>query len=86
MAIERVSTGKAAELLGMARQSILRAIKRGDLAAEVTEGDGRPHYSIALTDLRDYQRRRENKVLSAPINSLPHDDCPSRSQSPKAVA
>ncbi|GAA4923276.1 hypothetical protein [Nesterenkonia rhizosphaerae] len=68
METERVSTGRAAELLGMARQSVLRAIKRGDLEAETIQGDGRTHYSVALTDLKAFQRRREAKILNAPIN------------------
>lgn len=66
---DNVTTGKAAGLLGIARQSVLRAIQRGDLEAEVTEGDGRIHYSIPLDALREYQRKREQKILSAPINN-----------------
>lgn len=81
MTTEKVSTGKAAELLGMARQSVLRAIKRGDLPAEITAGDGRDHYSIELEDLKEFQRKREAKILDAPIN---HQR--SQAQGPKAVA
>lgn len=65
---EFVSTGEAARLVGLNRSTIFRAVQRGELSAEEFEVDGRTYYRVPMTSLKDYQRRREEKVLTAPIN------------------
>lgn len=80
-----VSTGQAAHLLGVDRSTIFRLIKRGELTAEEIELGERTFHRIALADLEDYQRKREAKILNAPINTLPREGH-RRSQTPEEVA
>lgn len=71
MTSEQVATVRAAKLLAVSRQHVLRLIKTGELDAEEFQVGDRTFHSIPLDALREYQRKREQKVRSAPINDLP---------------
>lgn len=66
-----VAPVKAAKLLAVSRQHVLRLINSGELAAESFEVGDRTFHRVPLESIREYQRKREQKILSAPINDLP---------------
>ncbi|MDS2172493.1 helix-turn-helix domain-containing protein [Nesterenkonia sp. CL21] len=65
---EKVTPAVAARLTGQARTTITRAIQRGELPADPVDIGGRTYHLIDMADLREYQRKREERVLSAPLS------------------
>lgn len=88
---DKVSTGQAAHLLGVDRSTVFRLIQRGDIPAEETTFGDRTFHRIAMEDLKEFQRKREAKILDAPINHRdespsPAEPTPQRQHLPRSQA
>lgn len=68
MSTETLTTGRAAQLIGISRSQMLRLLRSGEITP-ARESTG-PHdpYLVTIEELRRYQAKREAKILNAPIN------------------
>lgn len=60
--MQTVGVKEAATILGLDPRSVRYAITQGRLAARTENGPTGPRYTIALTEVLDYQRRRTRRA------------------------